>query len=985
MTGHHVFTRSWYEYGSQARSPGTFTVELTDGLFGASTHDVIYNKLNPVFAQTQPTIAGYKPEESLLRLFHPTPDSVIVARSYFTNDEITGRGIVQYSYGLVFTGMDKEIFLQKPQRAFSYHSIEMYSEFVTRVPDDRELPYSNKFDPKMADYSEDFGYGYDKWKELGFDSDIFTKYFVSLGSVITNTRSDKKLAVLLPRGINGELLILATIWILPLWLKRKFGAVSKWAGGIDTGQKTSLSSIHLFCYTNEAPPHDTQEIVIDLTGAKAHKNLIPVSYQERVFAEWIWQNIPYPENIQEMVSFMATTYKPLIERMPFDVSSHCFWLWHIFTEQKKADDKVSFEVACLAISSLVAAFGRKFDEFFKDRDLLVEIFTAFWDGLKSESISEINRETSKALCTLAASNTVVEGISTRGLVKPLFVKLMKAEKYESLEPIIQYYSKYFKDEGPAELVAEALPLFCILAGSSTNKYSDDAVALLGKYASSCAQAKLRGIDAERRFDQFFTILDLFAKQGRQFQLDYASFEDMPGTPQFSIDFVEVETAVRQYFNKRPPGAKQLALTETWMTWLDAARRYEAFASLLRIYWNADEFHDPENRLRYVKYLFENNMLSVYVSHGVGREYIRKVFQDEFDQAVISLTNASPSVKIEKLSYWRDVFSNICGFMDSDIVFESFNEEVSNLLLSEVDLIFKEATPAAMEDLLKLMNRSSVMGNMSSPLIRVINTICRIDALGKIDGAFSATYHEWAGFESFIIARIDYWISKVGQIPSDWALSKAVCEMNESGLWQNRQLAIEKYLGFLRSDRQAGNDLIKMYDALRIITGSAGFERDINVNLFDGIRMRIEQLVIKLRSENTIDILISTADEYAKLYAPGQSPRPDVLMIGQMISGHVKQVYRERKMQVPLEMLIKFNPAESRAARRSKAQQNNPLKSAVFLMSCAVYVVGIISIIVLFLSETGLAAAINILPLPLVIVAGVSGILSFGLSFQRLFS
>ena len=981
MTGHHVFTRSWYEHGSRSKNPGTFTVELTDGFFGQHTHDVIYNRLNPAFAGTQPTLAGYSQEESMLRIFHPTPESVLVARSYFANDEITGRGMVQFSYGLLFSGADKDNFLVNPKKAFSIRAYEPYDEFAKRVPDDGVLPYSGKYDPVMEDYAGDLTYDYGKWESLGFTEDIFIKYFVSLGRVITSQKGDYKVVVMLPPGSNGEELMLATIWILPHWLKRKFGGISTWAGALDTSGKSSLVGIQLVCYSNDKPPHDTSEVIIDLTGANVHKNIAAISYQEEVFARWMWRNIETPEKILTMTKYMFKNYKSLLDRMPYEISAHCFWLWLTFVDEYSATSKLSFDTSCMAIISLVSAFGRKLEDHFKDASLLQNIFTSFGEEFPYVSANELNRETIKALCALASVDTTIGDTKIRSFIMPAFIKLEKAEHYEVMEPIIIYYAKIFKDEKQKEVINEALPIFSKLTSCPVKKVADEAAAILGRYASACAVAKLKGINPEQRMSQFNIIADLFKKQGRQLNLDYASFEELPKNADFSYDFFEIESAMRERFNVKPPGAKQLQSVQNWLSWLPEDVKQLSLRNLLDYYWRAEELADHAQRAKYVKHLFDNNVLSLYVRHKVGQDFIRDIYLNEFYKAMDNIQSAQPGEIIQVLSYWREVFSDMCGFADSDPVFEALSESVSRLLLADLESLFRSIAPNAMVELQKLLSRGSVSEGQVSPLLRVVNAICKLDGLGKVGGDFSSTFPEWAESGQFIMARIDFWMSSVSTPPPEWALTRAVVEMNTFKLWQNNNLAAQKYIGFTRIDRHPKSELESLYKAIQLISETRRYDINTSANLFASLKAMIGMIVIKLSGEGMIDVLISTGDSFARLY-----DRPlnyaDILALGEGLSRHIKSVYRDRKEPIPVGALTKFNPTEYRVVRRQA--KRNPVKTVAFVSSCIFFFVGIFSgVILLLFGEGGFEYAINSLPIGMTIAGGASAILAFLFTFLRL--
>ena len=983
MTGHHIYTRSWYEYGSRTKNPGTFTVELTDGLFGPGTHDVVYNRLNPIFAQTQPTLAGYKPEEAMLRLFHPTPGSAMVSRSYFANDEITGRGMVQYSFGLVFTDREKDLFLQRPQRAFSLHSIELYAEFAKRVPDDRELPYSGRFDPVMADYADDFGESSEQWARLGFTEDIFVKYFATLGRCVAGPKGDQKLAALVPQGAAAERLILSTLRVLPMWLRRKFGAASRWAGSIDSGQKASLGGIQLLCYAGERPPPDALEAVVDLTGNLAHRNIGQISMQEEAFARWVWQNIGRPDRLAALDKYMMGTYRPLIDRMPFDASAHCFWLWHTFAETGDAFAPVAFGTACAAVGSLVAAFGRKFEDFFVDRGALKKIFASLGEGILAAEPDDIGRDTVRAVCTLAAAGFEIEGMRARSLTKPLFERLMRAEAFDALEPLVSYYGKYLKEEKPADIVMEAVLLFSSLTSCRAKRHADEAAAMLASYAGACAAAKLAGREPERRFAQFKIIIDLFKKQGRQFVPDYAAFEGVQRDERFAMDFYEIELAVRERFNKKPPGAKHVAFVAQCLAALGGASYHgDCMANLLGLYWDAEDLRDPEQRRRYVEHLFGADALSVFIAHGVGEGYARALFADRFRAEMSELAGAGANQRIEKLSDWLHTLTKTCGFRESDPIIGDFYQTMSQQTLQDLDSIVAGASPKALDELLKLLDWFSLSDPAGSPLLRALRTVCKIDGLCKAERDVSSTHNEWAGILHYVAARLDYWLGRSGAPPRDWALSRAVCEMNIGSHWaHNKNRAVELYMGYLKGPRTPRGELANMYEALRLVCENPIFDEDTRANLRGAIKDCIELQIGRLRHEGGFDAVLATADDFAKLYVRPRDPQ-HVKIVGDSIARHIRAVARETKAPVPQSVIQKFSPSARSGPRHARSYGGPPAgANLLFAGEAAVYCAMAASAIGLFLGG-GLASSTAV-PEPLLVAGGISAFGALALNVIRM--
>lgn len=148
-----------------------------------------------------------------------------------------------------------------------------------------------------------------------------------------------------------------------------------------------------------------------------------------------------------------------------------------------------------------------------------------------------------------------------------------------------------------------------------------------------------------------------------------------------------------------------------------------------------------------------------------------------------------------------------------------------------------------------------------------------------------------------------------------------------------------------------------------------------------LRTGIEEIIVRLRNMDDVEVLLDTADDFERMYIRPRNA-VDVTFIGEAICRHIKAIFRERKEQVPEGVLKKFNPIEKKAVRRQKTQ--SPARSPIFFLTCFMFLLGIASAAWLHLNDDyGIAAALNVLPLPLLIAAGVSAAVSFLLTFLRL--
>ncbi|MCL2573828.1 MAG: hypothetical protein FWE34_04655 [Defluviitaleaceae bacterium] len=972
MTGHHIYTRSWYEYGSRSKNPGTFTVELTDGLFAPDANDIIYRSLNPVFSGTQPSTTGYSLEGSLLRLFHPTPESTVVARSYFVNDEITGRGQVQYSHSLVFTRGAKEHFLANPQHAFKYAACEPYEEFFKRVQQEGALTYTDAYDPKPSDYSPDTAASYSRqdWTKLGFNEETFIDFFTSLGKAITAPKGDKKVAVVLPANNNGEALILMVLSILPSWLRRKFGAASRWTGVMEGGVAAAVGGMQLVCYMDTPPPYDVSAAVVDLVKYN-HRNIEPILEEQAELAKWYWENIDSPDVLNNMTDYMLGEYKQLMGKMPYPVFAHCFWLWHTF--RANANKDVAFSAASRAINSLVSAFGRNLSDYFTDTDILAKIFQTYSDKLGTARNVEVHESTVRAICQLAKTNARMGGVNTQDLVNPLFEKLFEAGEWSKLEFVQQYYAACMKERSRehAGKILEAFDAFKKMLECPDKKAADVASAALSEFMSSSIPDILLGSENHRK--TYKIIARGLKKAGRQVSYSAVAWEDVPKNAVASREFYNLEKFNREEIaNLRPPGSKQIDNIMNGIQWMDAKEKDEAVADLLELYWQSDELKNPVQLQKYINYLHENTKLPLFLKYGIGADDIRLVFVEKLNNMAFEIESASFDEKINVYSKWQNILLEECGFDGNDAIMEGFSDRWETLVFPNLELMCKTASPKAWRQLANMIKDSK---KAESIIAKFINDI---DDLAGSEGDFSKTFKMWDAAARYLLPRMEYWFGRITNPPLEWALSRAVLEAR----LQNVNIiadAIYDYSGIGRSNTQ---DLLTLYGVLDLVFATTKrYDTDTVNDIIAVVRYDVRRIIDSVWDGRTVDDLTSTADKFESLYRR-YSGSPNHMVISQLgvnICEAIKSLYAEKRGETPNEILRKFNPNERRR-RPQQQQRQSKLEPIALLGSMFMLFIGSIGGLVVLIGGNVVSTVAMIMPDWLVIITAIVALVSLALMF-----
>jgi len=262
MTGHHIFTASWFAYGSTEKVKGTSTIEMTENIFDINENNLLKETISPFCAEL-PLHTG---DSAILRVFHPTRETTMVCRSELVDDRITDRGSVIYAHSLIFANKDenkdKNMFLTAPHRAFEDGAHESYEDFVARVGNyvNSPAPLSRLYDPKREDYNLKSSSVESFLTQYEINENTFYMLMAELNRIIFH-ESNKKIALILKKGVKGSSFIADFLNVIPMNIKEKLGVASNWTTDIDTTKPgKGLSGIHLICYEFLKPKDSSMPI-----------------------------------------------------------------------------------------------------------------------------------------------------------------------------------------------------------------------------------------------------------------------------------------------------------------------------------------------------------------------------------------------------------------------------------------------------------------------------------------------------------------------------------------------------------------------------------------------------------------------------------------------------------------------------------------------------------------------------------------------------
>jgi|GEM_PF-6656227 len=644
MTGHFVYTRSSYAHDSSVKNEGTWITELTDNIFGQESYNIINNRLIPLLSQVQESTSGTSLDSSQLSIFHPSHTTTIVKRSYYINDDITRRGHAPYSFGLIFTGQTRNALLTSPLHAFSYDAYEPYHEFVSRVPQDRPAIYSDAYDPKPKDYQQTLVLEHNFWTKMGFNESLFSDFITSLTKAISSHGEKHKVGVVLPEGVKGEEVILAAMSILPVWLKFKFGATSRFAGAIEGS--ASATGMHLFCYSgSNPPPNNMKNPTINIVD-KRSSNVVGLSNEERAFARWSWQNVGNLAALQHLETYMTETFGGSLDKMPYEAFMQCFWIWLTFREEK--GDSLDIKASGHALYFLAKSFGKNISHF-KDDFILNKIVETYTTNIETNLAGDnqlrlLDTNAVEALNFFGQNGITLGTKGAAELLRETAFQLAEKNMWRELEIILPFCKKDFLEGNLDDKdVRRYEEVFKESLGSGQKNMADFAAEVFRQHGDKLVNAILVGGKKDTTNEQaiFSQILENLLAKDYEYEPSVFSAEYAIRDDREAVNFYLLEGIIRVHnkVNKKPPTPAQfkrvvrevlerlkiLDLTNFKQEELDLMSKIEG-KILLGVYWNAEILKDKSTRYEYIMDLGKAGVLTYFADGDVGLEDIFEAYK-----------------------------------------------------------------------------------------------------------------------------------------------------------------------------------------------------------------------------------------------------------------------------------------------------------------------------------------------------------------------
>lgn len=802
MRGHHIYTSSWFKYGSNSKNPGTYTVELTRDIFGSDTDDVIF-KLNQLCASVPETLTPRNTNESVLRLYHILPDTTVVSRSWFVTDEITGRGTVPYTHSLIFRGGDNERFLQYPAKSFDISSAEPYKSYLGRVGADAPTELSTRYDPKGEDYKEPFVFNQKEWiTDLGLDEDLFAKYYISLGRAVCG-KGNTRAAVILRKNRDGEKLILATLALLPQFMKRKFSAASKWTGMMDGSGSTAVNGIQLLCYYDESPVSESGFPVIDLTGAGRHANIAAPTLTELNYARWIWRNIDESKKLSEYENFIELTFSSVLDKIPFEVVANSFFLW-----LNRNND--SYDAAKNSLILIAGSFAKNFAKFEFINKTLNKVIAKL---LEKVEVSDYDIKRVQAVCLLATNGSA----NAKKLVDALFDALKAGECWDRLTTVLQYYKSVLEatyvestdsEKNNSERNTAIKNLWsCINLGDKSKECVKIAQEPLIVHCQKLRAAILTNKEkSDEGFKNYTRLSESLNKASRLPNAFFQLQEVSGGNPVDAEQFFELEKFDIQTLGYIPT-------TRHWMQVINYAanltvgRRSELWLLYyLRIRKNKGEYITALEKEAKAIINGQNQVLNELIesSEDVGKEiveYYKEEFTAKWDNASRPLDSDETwkyvNECLERLRKVRLVEQSVSEFMREKVGLNTDNvdmlaERVSRESIQTAARLYKNVEPlnAILQDINEVDSRAGVRDKFFGELVKEVKN----------------------GLKSPVcIDRMLYWHNKTPNAPTEWAFVIALAGSVSAGF------DVIDYLDLRRSKTGVGAGIAEVLELFKVVS------------------------------------------------------------------------------------------------------------------------------------------------------------------------
>ncbi|MDR0935256.1 MAG: hypothetical protein LBM98_01075 [Oscillospiraceae bacterium] len=821
MRGHHIYCRSWFKYGSNVKNAGTYTIELSpEDILGANSDDVLMKRVEPLCATVPEALAPRDSGVNILRLYHPAPDTSIVSRSWYVNDIITGRGTVPYTFSLIFSATDNENFMKFPVTAFTIDAFEPYKSFAGRVSDDAPAKPFAKYDPKAEDYTAPHTSGGDVWGNI-FNKNKFTDFYVSLCKAVCSNKSNEKVAVILPKNADGERFILAVFTLLPVFIKKRFGAASAWTGLMDGSGSTAVNGLQLLCYRDELPASEAKYPVIDLSG---NYNLPPfnITRQEAELAAWVWDNIENKSELDKFENFLNDNFTEVLEKMPFEVIAIAYDMWQNFTVNRGNMQNPPLALAAEMLVTIAAKFTKNFAkfEFIKTvLDSCVKKISA--DAAGGADTSEITVEVIRKICVLASN-----GAETRDLLDNLYKRLYNDKSWDKLAVVLTYYASVLSDpnsSGKMESYICNVFLECLNCGErDCEGIAQDSIA---KFCIRKRQIALsvanNSTEPLEKYIEYSSVLFSINKLSAQL---FFLPESVSKETQAIENFYELE----KFDIKRLdyiPDAAHWKTAVNWAAKLDAERQ----GVLYKLYFEkiAEKFAFLETleKLNYAHFLIrgENSKIA-----AVLELYIQAFLR--------GLSGA-----IESAGFWAYVQSWLERFDRLELTSYGVRAVMKERIALSTGTLRKLAAIAPPETISTIKTLYDKDGEITEG-----SDLCsRIDAVKNGRDSYGAIVSELNDHSiqnwELCIRRLTYW-NNLSQ-GADFELALAIAFAIQAGTYGEKNLIAETFLKICRGEREQSDvkDLTAIFSAVAVINRNEEYSDVYRNEIFNALNSEISNI------------------------------------------------------------------------------------------------------------------------------------------------
>jgi len=217
----------------------------------------------------------------------------------------------------------------------------------------------------------------------------------------------------------------------------------------------------------------------------------------------------------------------------------------------------------------------------------------------------------------------------------------------------------------------------------------------------------------------------------------------------------------------------------------------------------------------------------------------------------------------------------------------------------------------------------------------------------------------------------FWLAGRNEPPPDWALSMAVVKARQNNmLLSDYRVTADMFLNYRRGARGYKQDLINLYEALRIIGSANVFGGDTNA-IFQSIWSMILVIIEKLRQDDSFEILCEVAGKFKELMFSGYRGNAYAAETGKQISTAIRDYYRVSNSAPPDGVLQQYNPQEWRMSRT----EQNPAEPLLRMAILIAILFAVVCSAILFVSPGGFVQTIiSVAPDWLIVVMTLSAVI-----------